>query len=78
MSDKRPVWYADWKTLYRRESMALGNDVLYQFNGRHVVIDRHIWKRICRLRRLKKRLHLEWEVMDKTLVRDIVKTVVGD
>lgn len=71
----KPVYYKQWRQLWHDESKYLGWDVVHCFDGRRIVIDRHLWKRLHRLKRIRARLSLESEVMDETFCEALLEAM---
>ena len=74
---KRPVTYKDWRSLWHSEGKCLGWDVLHCFDGHRVVIDRHLWKIIHRMQRIRARLDLEYDVKDQSWCEAICEMIFG-
>ena len=73
---QRPVMYTDWRALYHSECKALGFSLTFTRTPNRVHrFTRYQWERIRRLERIKKRLEVESEVMDKTYVKSLLNFV---
>ena len=74
----RPVTYKDWRALYHSEVRELGWYVEWLFDGRRISTTRELHERIRRLKRISRRLRLEFDVMDRTCAEALLELIFED
>ena len=78
---KRPVWFTDWRKLYRDECLELGYMLSgYRpgtscIHGHQIHITKRLYKQIRRVERLRDRLQVESEVKDATWCREMLRAI---
>lgn len=83
---RRPETYDDWRSLYQSYSMSLGFKISTSWNCKHLplpnrcngycfVIDRHLWKLIHRIERIRKRLDVEHEAFTTGFANALLKAI---
>lgn len=72
---KRPTTFKDWRALWHHARAMVGDWARINFDGRRIVIDRHLWKALNRERRIKARLDIECEVKDTSFAKALLELV---
>lgn len=69
----RPSTFVEWRQVYHRERLILGDLVAMSFDGRRIRMTRDLWKQIQRHRRVHARMEVESEVKDVTWCMELLK-----
>ncbi len=62
----RPVTYKDWRNLWHVTARSLGWHIFFCWSANRPLLNRHSWKLLCRLQRIKQRLDIENKVKDES------------